>query len=297
VWAGPLPRVPGKSYRTACAAQPPEAACAGAPASGSLTAVKAGRRGPACFPAVPARRLLARGALHASSLGTAGGKWVLEEVVVSDELFAKMAQSIIDGEAEDAAALAQEGLDAGIAPGDILDQGFVKGIEEVGDLFARGEFFLPELVQGAEAMKAAVAVLDPALQAAGGAGRHSLGSAVAGTVAGDIHEIGKTIVCSMLSAAGFSVTDVGCDVPVETFISKVKETHADLLLLSALLTTTMPNQAKTIEALKEAGLRESVKVMIGGAPTTRAWADEIGADGYAEDAIEAVAAAKALLGV
>jgi corrinoid protein of di/trimethylamine methyltransferase len=215
---------------------------------------------------------------------------------VSDELYAKMAQAIIDGEAEDAAALAQEGLDSGIAPGDILDKGFVKGIEEVGDLFAKGEFFLPELVQGAEAMKAAVAILQPAIDAAGG-GSRSLGSAVAGTVAGDIHEIGKTIVCSMMSAAGFTVTDIGCDVPIEAFVDKVREIKPDLLLLSALLTTTMPNQQKTIEALKEAGLREGVKVMIGGAPTTRAWADEIGADGYSEDAIEAVTTAKSLLGV
>jgi corrinoid protein of di/trimethylamine methyltransferase len=215
---------------------------------------------------------------------------------VSDELYAKMAQTIIDGEDEDAARLAQEGLDAGLDPADILDKGYVKGIEEVGELFAKGEFFLPELVQGAEAMKAAVAVLEPALEASGGQSR-SLGSAVAGTVAGDIHEIGKTIVCSMLSAAGFKVVDVGCDVAIETFVAQVRETKPDLLLLSALLTTTMPNQAKTIEALKEAGLREGVKVMIGGAPTTRAWADEIGADGYAEDAIEAVNAAKGLLGV
>ena len=215
---------------------------------------------------------------------------------MSEELYELMKQTVIDGEAEEAAALAQQGLDAGLAPGDILDKGFVKGIEEVGDLFGKGEFFLPELVQGAEAMKAAVAVLQPAIDAAGG-GRTTLGVAVAGTVAGDIHEIGKTIVCSMLSAAGFTVNDVGCDVPVETFIAKVKETDADLLLLSALLTTTMPNQQKTIEALKAAGLRDSVKVMIGGAPTTRAWADEIGADGYAEDAIEAVATAKTILGV
>jgi len=215
---------------------------------------------------------------------------------VSAELYEQMRQSVIDGEVEDAERLAQEGLDAGLPAADILDQGFVKGIEEVGDLFGKGEFFLPELVQGAEAMKAAVAVLQPALDLSGG-GRQSLGVAVAGTVAGDIHEIGKTIVCSMLSAAGFTVTDVGCDVPIETFIAKVEETHADLLLLSALLTTTMPNQQKTIAALKEAGLREGVKVMIGGAPTTRAWADEIGADGYAEDAIEAVAVAKAILGV
>ena len=215
---------------------------------------------------------------------------------MSEDLYEQMKQTVLEGEPEEAAALAQQGLDAGLAPGDILDKGFVKGIEEVGDLFGRGEFFLPELVQGAEAMKAAVAVLQPAIDASGGASR-SLGVAVAGTVAGDIHEIGKTIVCSMLSAAGFSVTDVGCDVPVETFIDTVRETNADLLLLSALLTTTMPNQQKTIEALKAAGLRDSVKVMIGGAPTTRAWAEEIGADGYSEDAIEAVATAKSILGV
>jgi len=215
---------------------------------------------------------------------------------MSEELYAQMKQTVIDGEVEDAEALAQKGLDAGLPAADILDQGFVKGIEEVGDLFGKGEFFLPELVQGAEAMKAAVAVLQPALDASGG-GRKALGKAVAGTVAGDIHEIGKTIVCSMLSAAGFTVTDVGCDVPVETFVERVQAESPDLLLLSALLTTTMPNQQKTIEALKEAGLREGVKVMIGGAPTTRAWADEIGADGYAEDAIEAVATAKSILGV
>jgi corrinoid protein of di/trimethylamine methyltransferase len=215
---------------------------------------------------------------------------------VADDLYAQMAQSVVDGEVEDAERLAQEGLDAGLEAGDILDKGFVKGIEEVGDLFGKGEFFLPELVQGAEAMKAAVAVLQPALDAAGGE-RSTMGVAVAGTVAGDIHEIGKTIVCSMLSAAGFTVTDVGCDVPVETFVEKVRELKPDLLLLSALLTTTMPNQQKTIEALKAEGLRDGVKVMIGGAPTTRAWADEIGADGYAEDAIEAVATAKQVLGV
>jgi len=213
---------------------------------------------------------------------------------MSTELFAQMAQTIVDGEAEEAAALAQQGLDANLPAADILDKGFVKGIEEVGDLFAKGEFFLPELVQGAEAMKAAVAVLEPALEGSGGA--RSLGSALAGTVAGDIHEIGKTIVCSMMSAAGFKVTDLGCDVEVESFVDHVKSEQPDLLLLSALLTTTMPNQAKTIAALAEAGLRDSVKVMIGGAPTTRAWADEIGADGYAEDAIEAVAAAKRLVG-
>jgi len=215
---------------------------------------------------------------------------------MSEELYAQMAQSVIDGEDEIAAELAQKGIDAGLSAGDILDLGFVKGIEEVGDLFGKGEFFLPELVQGAEAMKSAVAVLQPMLDASK-EGRKLTGVAVAGTVAGDIHEIGKTIVCSMLSAAGFTVTDVGCDVPPEAFVESVKAVKPDILLLSALLTTTMPNQQKTIEALKAAGLRAGVKVMIGGAPTTRAWSDEIGADGYAEDAIEAVAVAKQLMGV
>jgi trimethylamine corrinoid protein len=215
---------------------------------------------------------------------------------VSEDLYGQMKQAIIDGEVEGAEELAKKGLEAALSPADILDKGFVKGIEEVGDLFGKGEFFLPELVQGAEAMKAAVAVLQPELDKMK-EGRKTMGVAVAGTVAEDIHEIGKTIVCSMLSAAGFTVTDVGCDVPVETFVAKVKEIKPDLLLLSALLTTTMPNQQKTIEALKAAGLRDSLKVMIGGAPTTRAWADEIGADGYAEDAIEAVARAKQVLGV
>ena len=145
------------------------------------------------------------------------------------------------------------------------------------------------------AKEAAVAVLRPALDAWGGT-RKAMGVAVAGTVRCDIHEIGKTIVCSMLSAAGFTVTDLGCDIPVETFVAKVEEMKPDLLLLSALLTTTMPNQQQTIEALKDAGLRDGVKVLIGGAPTTRAWVDEIGADGYAEDAIEAVATAKGRVG-
>ena len=178
---------------------------------------------------------------------------------MSDDLYAQMKQAVIDGESEDAEELAKKGLEAGLPPADILDKGFVKGIEEVGDLFGKGEFFLPELVQGAEAMKAAVAVLQPELDKMK-EGRKTMGVAVAGTVAGDIHEIGKTIVCSMLSAAGFTVTDVGCDVPVETFVAKVKELKPDLLLLSALLTTTMPNQQKTIEALKAEGLRDGVKV-------------------------------------
>ena len=138
---------------------------------------------------------------------------------VANDISTEMKQSVIDGEVEDAERLAQQGLTAGLPDGAILDKGFVKGIEEVGDLFGRGESFLPEFVQGAEAMKAAVRVLQPVIDAAGGE-RTEMGTSVAGTVSGDIHEIGKTIVCSMLSAAGFTVTDLGCDVSAETSSSR-----------------------------------------------------------------------------
>jgi corrinoid protein of di/trimethylamine methyltransferase len=214
---------------------------------------------------------------------------------MSEELYEQMAQAVIDGEMDAAAELAQKGLDAGLPAADILNLGFVKGIEEVGECFGRGEFFLPELSAGAECMKAALAVLKPALEASEG-GRQVVGTAVAGSVQGDIHEIGKTIVCSMLSASGFEVTDVGLDVSPATFVEKVIELKPQLLLLSSLLTTTMLAQRATIEALEAAGIRGDVKVMVGGAPVTPEWADQIGADGFAEDAMEAVAVAKKLVG-
>lgn len=213
---------------------------------------------------------------------------------MSEELYELMARAVLDGEMGTAAELAQRGLDAGLPASDILNLGFVKGIEEVGECFGRGEFFLPELSAGAECMKAALVVLKPALQASK-EGRQVAGTAVAGTVQGDIHEIGKTIVCSMLSAAGFKVTDMGPNVSPATFVEKASELKPQLLLLSSLLTTTMPFQRATIEALEEAGLRGEVKVMVGGAPVTPEWADEIGADGFAEDAIEAVAVARKLV--
>ena len=144
-------------------------------------------------------------------------------------------------------------------------------------------------------MSTAVAVLGPAFETST-EGRKTIGTAVAGTVAGDLHEIGMTIVCSMLSAAGFVVTNLGNDVSAQTFVDKVAETKPQLLLLSALLTTTTAGQKHTIDALKEAGLRDQVLILVGGAPVTPEWADEIGADGYAEDAIEAVALAKKLVG-
>jgi corrinoid protein of di/trimethylamine methyltransferase len=214
---------------------------------------------------------------------------------MGNEIYEQLTQAVIDGEEEVASSLAQQALDQGLAPGDILNEGLVKGIEEVGRRFGCGDFFLPELVQGALAMQEAVEVLTPAFEAST-EGRQIIGSAVAGTVAGDLHEIGMTIVCSMLSAAGFQVTNLGHDVSPEAFVDKVGELKPQLLLLSALLTTTTTGQQKTIEALVAAGLRDQVQVLVGGAPVTQEWADQIGADGYAEDAIEAVALAKKLVG-
>ena len=214
---------------------------------------------------------------------------------MSDELFQAMAQSIIDGEVEDARRLAQEALERGIDPLEAINEGFVVGVNYVGDQYAAGEMFLPDLVLAGEAMKAAVEVLEPEL-ARRGTERKMLGTVVIGTIEGDIHDIGKTLVATMLSTAGFKVYDLGVDVPVSTFIDKAREVEADIVGVSALLTTTMVKQRDVVEALEEAGLRPKVKVMVGGAPVTQGWADEIGADGYSEDAIGAVAVAKRLVG-
>lgn len=214
---------------------------------------------------------------------------------MSKDLFEAMAQSIIDGEADEAAQLARQSIEQGIEPVEAINQGYVVGLDEVGEQFSCGEMFLPDLVQAAEAMKAAVAVLEPEM-ARRGSSRQILGKVVIGTVEGDIHDIGKTLVATMLSASGFQVYDLGVSVPVQKFVDKAGEVGADLVGLSALLTTTMVKQKKVIEELAGAGLRPQVKVMVGGAPVTRSWAEEIGADGYSEDAMGAVAVAKQLMG-
>ena len=177
---------------------------------------------------------------------------------MSAELFPKMAQSIIDGDSDAATALAKESNTAGVDPLEAISKGFVVGVNTVGDAFARGDAFLPELVMAGEAMKAAIAVLEPEMQKRGTT-RQILGKVVLATVEGDIHEIGKTLVGTMLSASGFQVYDLGVDVPSATILAKVK-------------------------------------VMVGGAPVTRDWVQKIEADGYSEDAIGAVAVAKKLLG-
>lgn len=213
---------------------------------------------------------------------------------MSKEMFEKLAQAVVDGEPEEAAALAQEALDQGLDALDCINKGLSPGIDEVGELFATGEYYLPDLILGGDAMKAALAVLEPAL--VGGQNREILGRVVLGTVQGDLHEIGKTLVGTMLTANGFEVIDIGVDQPASNFVAAVKEHDATLVGASALLTTTMLHQQQVVEAFKEAGLSDRVKVMVGGAPITENWAEEIGADGYAEDAIGAIALAKELVG-
>jgi corrinoid protein of di/trimethylamine methyltransferase len=187
-------------------------------------------------------------------------------------------------------------LAEGIPPLRLIDEAAMPALREVGEGFSNGDLFLPDLMLAARAMQAAMRVIEPALTA-GGEQRASAGRVVLGTVAGDIHEIGKNLVATLLSANGFEVYDLGVDVAPAAFAAKAAEVGAGLVGVSALLTTTMTGQRAVVEALGAAGLRPRVKVMVGGAPVTRAWAEEIGADAYAEDAIAAVDTARRLVGV
>jgi len=205
---------------------------------------------------------------------------------MKEEIFEKLAQAIVDGEQEDAVTLAKEALDQGLDPLECITNGLTKGIQKVGELFSEGEYYLPELIIGADVMKAALDILEPAL--VGDQKRDVVANVVLGTVQGDLHEIGKTLVGTMLTANGFQVKDIGVDQPPSAFIEAIKEADATIVGASALLTTTMLQQEKLIQALEEAGIRDKVKIMIGGAPITEEYAKKIGADGYAEDAISAV---------
>jgi len=211
-----------------------------------------------------------------------------------DDHFSAMRKSIIDGAPDTASSLAREAVASSIPPIDAINKGFVPGMHDVGEQFAHGQMFLPDMMASAEAMRAAMAVLDPELKKLG-TERPRAGIVVLGTTKGDIHEIGKILVGTMLTAHGFQVHDLGVDVAGEKFAAKARELKADIVGVSALLTTTMRNQKGVVEALEKEGLRSQVRVVVGGAPVTRRWAEEIGADGYAKDAMSAVTLAHELM--
>ncbi len=213
---------------------------------------------------------------------------------MSDELFAGLRQAVIDGDPAAALALAERSLADGVSPLDAIDKGLVPGLSYVGEQFGLGELFLPDMMLAARAMQKAMSVLEPEL-ARLATERKVLGHVIMGTVKGDIHEIGKNLVGMMLSTSGFEVHDLGVDVAPERFIEAAQEHGANLIGVSALLTTTMAGQRTVVEAVKAAGLAGQVKVIVGGAPASAAWAAEIGADGYSEDAMGAVALARQLV--
>jgi len=214
---------------------------------------------------------------------------------MSSELLQAITDSVVAGDPDATVAGTRQALEAGIEPLRIINEGLVPGMRVVGDKYSSGEYFLPNLIVSASGMKQAMALLEPELKARREEVR-SAGKVVIGTVRGDIHEIGKSLVATMLAANGFEVHDLGVDVSAERFVDTVRQTGADLVGLSALLTTTMMGQKKIIEELERAGLRGGVKVMVGGAPVSQAFADSIGADGYAQDAVAAVELATRLAG-
>ncbi len=204
----------------------------------------------------------------------------------------KLYTAVLEGDAKSSAAITKQALDEGVEPMALVTNTMVPAMDEAGRRFEAEEYFVPELLLAARAMKAAMALIRPLLVASGA---KSAGRVAVGTVKGDLHDIGKNLVASMLEGGGFDVLDLGADVSPEKFIEAVKEKGAQVVCLSALLTVTMPAMKTTIEALKTAGLRGSVKVLVGGAPVTAQYANEIGADGYGENANSAVALTRKLL--
>jgi len=206
--------------------------------------------------------------------------------------FNEIMNTLIAGDMDGVISQVKSALEAGDEAKDILNQGLIQGMDIVGERMESGEMFIPEVLRCAKVMSAAVEILKPML---GEDSVTSAGKIVIGTVKGDLHDIGKNLVRMMLESSGFEVNDLGVDVGPETFVNGVRDTGANILGLSALLTTTMPMMQQTIEALKESGLRKDVKVMVGGAPVTQKFAEEIGADGYASDAGSANKLAKSML--
>ena len=201
-------------------------------------------------------------------------------------------QAILNGDAKAAKAITEQALAAGVDPVKLVQENMVPAMSEVGQKFECNEYFVPELLLAARAMKAALELVRPLLVAGG---IEPIGRVVIGTVKGDMHDIGKNLVSAMLEGGGFEVIDLGVNVPPDRFVAAVKEKNAKIVALSALLTTTMPSMKATIDAFKEAGIREQVKILIGGAPVTQRYADEIGADGYSDSAANAAGLARQVL--
>jgi 5-methyltetrahydrofolate--homocysteine methyltransferase len=209
------------------------------------------------------------------------------------EVLGKMVESLIAGNIDEVVNLTREALDEGTAAADILDQGLLAGMEVVGQRFKAEEMFIPEVLLCARCMHGAMEILRPLLAETGA---ESVGTLIIGTVKGDLHDIGKNLVGMMFEGAGFNVVDLGIDKEPQAFVDAVKEHNARLIGMSALLTTTMPKMGETINAIQEAGIRDQVKIIVGGAPVTAAFAEDIGADGYASNAASAVEKGKELIG-
>lgn len=210
------------------------------------------------------------------------------------DIMKEIEDNIIKGKFKETEGLVKTALEQGKTPNEIIQDALSKGIDEVGRRFKCDEYFLPEVMTSARAMSTAIEVLKPHFTTRKKA---TIGSFLIGTVEGDMHDIGKNIVSMMMEAAGFTVYDIGIDVKPEVFIREIREKSPDLVGISALLTMTMPAQRETIKSIEAAGLRDKVKILVGGAPVDQAWADEIGADAYGEDAIECVEKSKELLGI
>ena len=211
-----------------------------------------------------------------------------------NEIIQTLYNAVLEADLETAKTKVQEALAAGIPVGEIVNEGLVAALAEVGRLFEEGECFVPEMLVSAKTMQVCMDILKPHLL---NSNVKSLGKVVIGAVHGDLHDIGKNLVCMMLEGAGFEVIDLGVDVDAEKFIAQIQSEKAQVLALSAMLTTTMPFMKTTMEALEKSGMRKSVKVMVGGAPITQQFADSIGADGFAPDASQAASVARRLLAV
>jgi trimethylamine corrinoid protein len=211
---------------------------------------------------------------------------------MTQKIFKEAIKAIVDGDTETAAELASRGLDAGIDPLDLMNNGFIPGINQVGDLFGSGKLFIPGLIKSADAMEKATAIINAAIPQEQ---ETVSGKVVIGTVEGDMHDIGKTIVVSLMRANGFEVLDLGRDVPPDRFIEEAEKFSADIIGSSTLLTTTMPVQKELEKELRKAGLKDKYKTIVGGAPVTQRWADRIGADAFAQDAGDGVNKVKQLL--